>query len=121
MQFGEESYEKANDDQTAVERKSNIAKRKAKHGRAFEFDEEVQPTILRSEVQWALRGFLLKNDGASKTTLLRSATQFAHTCASVGEGGASADGVLFQIAPPRATPSNHGKERAAPARNFREL
>ena len=30
---------------------------------------------------------LLQNDGASKTTLLRGATQFAHTCASVGEGG----------------------------------
>jgi hypothetical protein len=41
IQFWEESYEKANDDPTAVERKSNAAKRQAKHGRAFEFDEEV--------------------------------------------------------------------------------
>ena len=41
IQFWEESYEQTNDDQTAVERKSNAAKRKAKHGRAFEFDEEV--------------------------------------------------------------------------------
>ena len=41
IQFWEESYEQTDDDQTAVERKSNAAKRKAKHGRAFEFDEEV--------------------------------------------------------------------------------
>ena len=41
IQFWEESYEQTNDDQTAVERKSNAAKQKAKYDRAFEFDEEV--------------------------------------------------------------------------------
>lgn len=41
MQFWEENYEQSNNDQTAVEGKSNRQKRQAKHGRAFEFDEEV--------------------------------------------------------------------------------
>lgn len=47
IQFWEESYERANDDQTAVERKSNAAKRQAK---TFYF--EGSRKRLRSKILW---------------------------------------------------------------------
>ena len=54
-------------------------------GPGLDFLEKVRYHRINFPNRGGYNAIALTDNGASKTALLRSATQFAHTCASVGE------------------------------------